>query len=133
MTTETTAMDTKQDAPLSTTEPTRGGRMYRPNVDIVELPTELLLQADMPGTTGADIDIQFENGTLTIHGKVRPRQERTDYVLREYGVGDYYREFRVSEAIDGQQISAEYQQGVLTLHLPKVAAVQPRKIAVKAD
>ena len=51
-------------------------------------------------------------------------------LLREYGVGDYYRSFQVSEAIDAGKISAEYADGVLTLHLPKAEAVKPRKIAV---
>ena len=113
-------------------EHTRSGRYYRPNVDILEKADELLVLADVPGTTGEQIDVHFEDGELTIHAKVAPRQRNdVEYLLREYGVGDYYRTFRISEAIDAGKISAEYADGVLTLHLPKAEEAKPRKIAVK--
>jgi len=113
-------------------ERTRSGRCYRPNVDILELPDELLVVADVPGASGEDIDVKFEDGQLTIHAHVPQRQpEDTQYLLYEYGVGDYYRTFEVSEAIDSGKITAEYADGVLTLHLPKAEASKPRKIAVK--
>jgi HSP20 family molecular chaperone IbpA len=115
------------------TEYTRGGTVYRPHVDIVERDDELLVLADMPGTAGDLIDIDFEGGELTIHARVPPRQPAGgEYLLREYGVGDYLRTFRVSEKIDAGKISAEYADGVLTLHLPKAEALRPRKISVRA-
>ena len=114
-------------------EHTREGRFYRPNVDILEKGEELIVLADVPGAKSDGIDIQFEDGALTILAKVEPRQdENTEYLLREYGVGDYYRTFRVSEAIDAAKISAEYADGVLTLHLPKAESTKPRKIEVKS-
>lgn len=118
-------------AEVSHTEHTRNVRHYRPNVDIIERADELTVYADMPGATADGIGINFENGTLTIHGKVRPRQhDDTDYPLREYGIGDFYRTFQVSETIDSECITADYADGVLVLHLPKVEAAKPRKIAV---
>jgi HSP20 family protein len=123
----------KPAAEETSAEHTRSGRFYRPNVDILERPEELLVLADVPGAQGDRIDIKFEDGTLTIHAAVDQRQaEDTEYVLREYGVGDFYRTFQVSEAIDAQKISAEYADGVLTLHLPKAEALKPRKIPVKS-
>jgi HSP20 family protein len=114
-------------------ERTRCGACYRPNVDIMEQNDELLVVADVPGARGDSIDVKFENGTLEIYAAVAPRQdEGQNYLLCEYGVGDYYRTFQVSEAIDGQKISADYADGVLTLHLPKAEAAKPRKIAVSA-
>lgn len=113
------------------TEQTREGRCYRPNVDIVESANELTLYADIPGVDRDGIDIDFENGLLTINGRVRARErEGADFVLQEYGVGDFHRHFQVSERIDASKISAEYAHGVLTLHLPKVEAAKPRKITV---
>ena len=114
-------------------EHTRSGQFYRPNVDILETANELLLQADLPGATSDAIDINFEDGTLTIHAKVNNRQSgETSYLLQEYGIGDFYRTFKVSEQIDSTRISAEYHDGVLSLHLPKVEAAKPRKITVQA-
>src|SRR5262245_58877688 len=87
------------------TEHTRGGRHYVPNVDIFETPEELIVLADFPGASGQDIDIDFENGELSIHGKVKERQpEGTTYLLREYGIGDFHRTFQISERIDTARI-----------------------------
>ena len=131
MTTETT-MQRKTDSEVTQTEPTRSGRQYRPNVDIIEQPGHLLIRADMAGVRGDQIDVRFENGTLTIFGPAAQRQQQnTEYLLCEYGVGDFYRTFRVSEAIDAQQITAAYQHGVLTLHLPKAAEAKPRQVTVQ--
>lgn len=113
------------------TERTRGGQMYRPNVDILEKQDELLVVADLPGVKGSEIDIRFEDGELTIHGPAAARQDGIRYLLQEYGVGDFYRTFRVSERVDAAKINAEHKDGVLVLHLPKVEAAKPRKIKVK--
>ena len=119
---------------LQRAERTRAGQTYVPNVDIVEQENELLLLADMPGVKPDDLDIRYERGELTILGKVQPRQqpEQTNYMLREYGVGDFHRVFQVGESIDPSKIEAEVKNGVLTLHLPKTEQAVPRKIAVKA-
>lgn len=119
---------------VASAEHTRCGRFYRPSVDILERAEELVVLADVPGTAAEDIDVDFEDGTLTIHAKVKPRQDdNTEYLLHEYGVGDYYRTFQVSEAIDPSKISADLVDGVLTLHLPKTEATKPRKISVKTQ
>ena len=132
---ETTRQDTNLTKPtadqLEAAERTRSGRFYRPNCDIVETEDELLVRADTPGAEGEKIDIKFEEGMLSIHAPVALRQgDETEYLLHEYGVGDYYRTFQVSEAVDASRISAEYAGGVLTLHLPKAEAAKPRKISV---
>jgi HSP20 family protein len=116
------------------TEATHGTWTYRPNVDILESDNELTLRVDIPGAQGDGIDVDFRDGTLSIHAKVTRRQtEAINYLLREYGVGDFYRAFTVSEVIDAANITAEYREGVLTLHLPKVSAVKPHKISVQTN
>jgi HSP20 family molecular chaperone IbpA len=90
-------------------EPARACRVYRPNVDILERERELLVRADMPGATADAIDIRYENGLLTLHGKVEPRvTDGRRALLLEYGVGDFQRSFRLGETIDASAISAEF-------------------------
>lgn len=128
----TTTIEKPAAREVTRTEPTCNRPLFRPNVDIVEREDELVILADMPGTCSEAIDIQLENGTLTLRARVRERQARdTGYELKEYGIGDFQRTFQVSETIDSERISAEYRDGVLTLHLPKIEAARPRKIAVK--
>ena len=83
-------------------EQMRSGKTYVPNVDIIEQDDKLLLVADMPGVKAEDVDIHYERGQLTIHGKTSPRQdsETTNYLLCEYDIGDFYRSFQIGEAID---------------------------------
>jgi HSP20 family molecular chaperone IbpA len=113
-------------------EGTRCGCYYRPNVDILEKQDELVVLADLPGASSDGIGVDFEEGTLTISARVEPRNPpETEYLFHEYGVGNYYRTFQVSEAIDSERITAEYADGVLSLRLPKSEAAKPRKIAVQ--
>ena len=125
---------TKAEGDVTRAEQTRDRQVYSPQVDIIEADDGLLLLADMPGVSAPDIDIQYEDGQLIIHGKVDPRQDdsKTSYLLREYGVGDFYRSFRIGDGIDVDSIHAELKDGVMTLHLPKADALKPRKIAVQA-
>lgn len=129
----TTSVKQESETQAPMAERTRNTRTYRPNVDIIEKTDELLVLADVPGAKAEEIDIRFENGTLELHAPIAPRQQSGARVLvNEYGVGDYYRSFQVSETIDASRISANYTDGVLTLHLPKVEAAKPRKINVRA-
>jgi HSP20 family protein len=109
------------------------GLCYTPRVDIVETEAELLLLADLPGVKPEDVDVRFDNGELIIDGRCAPRHEGANYLLSEYGVGDFYRAFSISQRIDWQKISAELKNGVLTVHLPKAETVKPKKITVKGE
>jgi HSP20 family protein len=109
------------------------GVCYTPLVDIMDTDRESLLLADLPGVKPEDVDVRFENGELIIDGRCPPRHQGANYLLSEYGVGDFYRAFTISEQIDWQKISAELKNGVLTVHLPKAETVKPRKITVKGE
>ena len=125
-----TAMQKRENTTPARVERTQNRPMFSPNVDILENADELTLVADVPGVTPDSIDIQYEQGELTIRGRVTPRGEHQSYLLNEYGVGDFYRVFQLGDGVDNARISAEVAHGVLTIHLPKVERVKPRKIAV---
>ena len=107
---------------------------YTPLVDIIETPEAFIFQADLPGVKPGDVDISFENGALTIEGRVHPRQPASqDYVWREYGVGHFYRSFNLATPVNVDGIRAELKNGVLELYVPKAETAKTRKIEIKAS
>jgi HSP20 family protein len=129
---EMTSVPQKGRAEAATPESTRGGNYYTPQVDICETDRELILYADLPGVKPEDVDLRYERGELVLHGRVSRRPATgSPFLLREYGTGDFYRVFSIHESIDSSKISAECKNGVLTVHLPKMEALQPRQIQVR--
>jgi HSP20 family protein len=124
----------KSEGSVTLAEQTRDRPIYAPQVDIMEKENDLVMAADLPGVSAQDVEIHYEDGLLTIQGKVEPRQQesKTNYLLREYGVGDFYRSFRIGSGIEVDKILAEIKHGVLMVHLPKAEALRPRKITVQA-
>ncbi len=100
------------------------GITITPQVDIFERDGDLVLHANLPGVAPGDVDVRFENGELTVHGRRTPsRPGKND-------VTSYFRSFRVSEQIAADKIEAGLKNGRLTLRLPKIEAAKPRRIAV---
>ena len=124
---------TKGSAPNAVTEAKAvEAPRFIPAVDIYETAEEYVVMAEMPGCDPKGIDVQFENGELSIYGRALPRQvPQTGWLAREFGIGDYHRTFNVTESIETDKISAEYEHGILTLRLPKVETAKPRKIEVR--
>jgi len=108
------------------------GITFAPRVDIHESDKELTLFADLPGVHSEDVELRFENGQLILTGHVKPRLGDKKFLSREYGEGNFYRTFALHDSIDATKIVASCKNGVLTVHLPKVEAVQPRQISVQA-
>ncbi len=113
--------------------PVRRQVTFTPPVDIVELPTELVLTLDMPGVRSQDVEINFERGELTVFGTRQPAEQKGQWLVEEIEAGDYWRAFLISQDVAGDKISAELKSGVLTIHLPRTEAAQPRKISVKGQ
>lgn len=109
-------------------------RQYAPHVDVVETAEEWIIAADMPGADPKSLDVQFENGVLTLAASVPERDEQAARLrFQEYRRGDFKRTFRIDERIDASRAVAEFRHGVLKLTLPKQEAVKPRKIEVKVN
>jgi HSP20 family protein len=106
-------------------------RTFRPEIDICDSGAEVLIVADVPGATPAAIDVSFDDGVLSVHAPVAARSLPGRAIRQEYGIGDYRRSFKLGEGFDASLISAEYRRGVLEIHVPRLAAVRPRKIAVR--
>lgn len=102
-----------------------------PRADVLETEDEFLVLADMPGVKPEDVDIRFENGELTVLGRRTPCHAGKEPAVRVCATTTFYRAFRLTDHVAADRIAAELKDGVLTLHLPKVEAVKPRRIAVK--
>jgi HSP20 family protein len=101
-----------------------------PRVDIYETDTEHVLLADMPGVSRDGLDIHVDRDRLTIRGRVAGQTEAPQPQRREFELHDYYRAFTLADDIDTDKISANLNDGVLRLVLPKSARARVRKIPV---
>ena len=102
-------------------------------LDIAESENEYVVQASMPGINLDDLEITYANNTLTIRGEVREEQELEEarYHLRERNYGSFARSTTLPAGVESEKIEANYEAGVLTLHLPKAEEIKPKKIAIK--
>lgn len=114
-------------------EGTRPGPAFRPDVDILERSDGFVIFADLPGVDDTSVEVRLHDGTLTLEAQLATLPDRSWRPLREeYQVGSYRREFRLSEGIDQDGVSAKMHNGVLELRIPKSAERQPRSIPVQA-
>ncbi len=103
-------------------------------LDVVEKENAFVVQASLPGVHPDDIDVTFNNNVLTIKGELRSEEEKeeTRYHLRERRYGLFSRSITLPRGIDGENIAAEYKDGVLTLSLPKREEVKPKRIEIRS-
>lgn len=106
-----------------------------PSVDIKENGECFTITADIPGVDPKDIDVSAEDGVLTIKGEreSEKREEKDDYKRVERVYGSFYRRFTLPDSADTTNISARSTHGVLSITIPKVEKVQPRKISVESE
>ncbi len=108
--------------------------VFTPSVDVMESENEYIAHIDVPGASECDINVEFDQGVLTVHAGAQDRSfAGANQLVSEYEIGDFHRTFRVDEQIDAGKITAKYTDGVLTLHLPKVAATVAHKIPVTSN
>ncbi len=113
------------------TEPA-SSRPWSPAVDISETENELVLKADLPEIKLEDLDIQLENGTLTLKGERKFEKSDKDrgYHRIERSYGSFVRAFSLPEYADAEKVAADYKNGVLTVTVPKKEIAKPRAIKV---
>jgi HSP20 family protein len=112
----------------------QAAQRWVPAMDLVEHDDHFLLRADLPGLTENDVNIELNDGSLTISGERRAehaRQERGFYRL-ERQFGPFSRTLTLPDGIDGGQIEASFTNGVLEVWIPKPEERKPRRIPIGA-
>ena len=116
---------------VSKDETTVPVRYFVPTTDIFETEDALTVVMEVPGVGRDAIDITTENDVLKIEAKIDPaKYDGMEPLYTEYNVGHFARSFTLSNKIDRQQISAELDDGILTLSLKKAKESMPPKISV---
>jgi HSP20 family protein len=92
----------------------------RPKANIKEENDRFVIELVAPGFTKDQIDIHLEKDILTIKGEpAKTEQDKVRYTTREFIAGDFVRRFSVPDSVDTEKISAEFQNGILEVCLPK--------------
>ena len=103
-----------------------------PAVDVAETQEKIVVRAEVPGMKQEDIQIEFENGLLTIRGerKIEKSEGRTWHrVERVYG--NFSRSFTLPRTVDAEKISAAYREGILEIDVPKKEEAKPKNIRIE--
>ena len=116
---------------VSKDEKTAPARYYVPNTDIYETEEALTVVMELPGVERRAVDVNVENDVLRVGARIdSSKYEGLEPLYTEYNVGHFARTFTLSNKIDQQQISAQFDDGVLTLTLRKAKEAIPRRIAI---
>ncbi len=116
----------------------RGGReelvrgSWAPSVDIFEDKEKLVLEAELPGMKQEDFDISVENNVITLHGerKFENKVETDNYHRVERSYGSFTRSFTLPQTVTAEGATAEFENGVLRVSLPKRAETKAKKIEI---
>lgn len=122
----------KREVDTHTHQELRSGNWFVPATDIYETPEKVVLVMDMPGVCYDCAHVDIVDDDLVVTGHVTHGEDQDNYVLyREYDVGHYHRHFGLPPTIDRGKIEAGMANGVLTITMPKVEEIKPRRIPVK--
>jgi HSP20 family protein len=103
----------------------------RAPVDISENSDSLIVTADMPGVSKERLDVRVDGTTLVVEGRVQfDLPEKAEALYADVRSAVYRRSFALSRELDSDNIQANLKDGVLTVRIPKRAALRPRKIEV---
>jgi len=108
-------------------------KAWAPSVDVEETEKEFIVKADLPGVEPKDVEVAFEDGSLILRGHKKEEHEEKGKNFRrvERFEGEFYRELPMPAGVEADKVSATCAKGVVTITVPKKAAAQPKKIAVK--
>ena len=103
-------------------------------LDVVENDNDYIVKASLPGVKPENLDITFNKGMLTIKGEIKDESEsnKGQYHLRERRFGTFSRTISLPTSVKPENIHADFQDGILTLKLPKAEEVQPKRIPIQS-
>ncbi|MGQ9515792.1 MAG: Hsp20/alpha crystallin family protein [Anaerolineae bacterium] len=103
-------------------------------VDIYETKDDVVVKASLPGAKPEDVEVSVVGDTLTIKGEVKEEKDikEENYIRKERRYGSFCRSFTLPVSVNPDKATAEFENGVLTLTLPKAEEVKPKTIAIKA-
>lgn len=106
---------------------------WHPRADVREMKENFVLTFELPGVNKDDIHIQYEDGQLKVEGERKQDEtpEGTRSLREERRFGKFSRVFKVNAKVQGDQIDAEFKDGLLTITLPKAEEIKPKDIKIK--
>lgn len=109
-----------------------GLKAWSPAVDVYEKDDRVVIKAELPGLEKKDVSLDFKDGVLTLKGerKLESEVREENYCRREITSGSFMRSFVVAAETDPDKITAEFNNGLLTIEVPKPESRQPKQITV---
>ncbi|MFQ5571092.1 MAG: Hsp20/alpha crystallin family protein [Rhodothermales bacterium] len=106
--------------------------VWTPRVDLSETDDAYFIHLDLPGLNKENVEINFHDGTLSISGERRTEEseEGCTFVRVERSYGSFYRAFTLPQTVDGTNIEAAFENGVLDIRVPKAEESKPRRIEI---
>jgi HSP20 family protein len=111
-----------------------GTGMTSPKVDVVENADNVVVKAEMPGFNAENVDCRVEGNVLMLRGEYQQENEKQEgqYHMRERRQGSFARSIPLPTEVNADQAHAEFENGILTLTLPKNEAAKPKRISINA-
>jgi HSP20 family protein len=108
-------------------------RRWIPAMDLVETEGDFVLKADLPGLKEDDVTIEVEENVLTVSGERKSEHEdkREGYVRVERSYGSFRRSLTLPKGVDAEAVTANFENGVLEVHIPKPEESKPRRVAIQ--
>jgi HSP20 family protein len=121
-------------AGVESTRPSATGT-WMPSMDVFETEGEIVAKIELPGIEPGDVDVSVEDSRLTVSGRrefsSEVKEEQYHRVERRYGA--FTRAITLPQTVDTEKVEAHFDNGVLTIEVPKVEKAKPKKIQVKAE
>jgi HSP20 family protein len=110
-------------------------RRWVPPMDLVEAEDHFVLKADLPGLRESDVNIEVQDGTLTISGERKAEHEQREkgWYRIERAFGAFNRSLTLPDGVDPDRIAASFSDGVLELRIPKPEERKPRRISISSS